>query len=155
MEHMIHLPEFQVVICRKCQYTVLPSEVNSHFTPKHPHGFRKSERERIVDIIARIEGLIMNEEELKQCEFPFPADTSKPVVGLAAPQANGFRCSFEIEGGSTCPFVSKTIKRMQEHSFIIHRWENPQKPGRPKKHTAIETQEVPWRSGVQYQRFFK
>ena len=117
MDQFIHLPEFQVVVCKKCKYAVLPSHIDSHFTPERPHGFKKPERERIADRIAEIGGLIGNEETLKRCEFQFPADTSEPIAALAAPRTNGLRCTFAVEGNFTCPYVCSSMQQIQEHSW--------------------------------------
>ncbi|KFZ23510.1 hypothetical protein V502_02011 [Pseudogymnoascus sp. VKM F-4520 (FW-2644)] len=95
MEQLSHLPEFQVVICKKCKYAVLPSFIDSHFALERPHGFMQEARQQITDGLGRIGGLIKNEEILKRCKFPFPADTSSPIAALAAPQSNGFRCPLE------------------------------------------------------------
>ena len=82
MDQFIHLPEFRVIIYKKYTYTVLPSQINSHFTPQCPHGFVKQERERIIKEVAKVDGLILTEEVLKQCEFPFPVDTVEPIIAL-------------------------------------------------------------------------
>ena len=154
MDYFIHLPEFHVVICKKCKYAVLPSHIDTHFTPERPHGFTKQERQRIADAIAEIDGLIGNEETLKRCEFQFPLDTSEPIGALATPRTNGFRCTFEVEGTSNCPYISSSVRKMQKHSWQAHRWKSTSKGGRPKKHVTKSIQEVPWRSVVLYQRFF-
>ncbi|KAH8749813.1 hypothetical protein BGZ57DRAFT_1010455 [Hyaloscypha finlandica] len=92
MDQFIHLPEFRVIICKKCKYAVLPSQIDSHFTPQRPHGFVKE--------VAKVDGLILTEEALKQS----------------------------------------------------HGWKTPSGRGRRKKDATIP--DVPWRSGVSYQRFF-
>lgn len=155
MDQLIHLPEFRVIICRKCKYAVLPSHLHSHFTPDRPHGFTKVARQRIVEKVAEIGGLIQDEEELKQCKFPFPADTSEPIAALDAPNTDYLRCTFEIEGGSMCPHVCKTVKKVQEHNRKEHGWKSTNKGGRPKKDAPKVSPEVPWRGGVLCQRFFK
>jgi len=130
---------------------VLPSQIDSNFAPQQPHGFVKQERERIAKKVAEIDGLILNPEAFTQCEFPFPADISEPIAALQAPQTSGFRCTFPITEGVICPFVSKTEKRMQGHCKKAHNWRNPRRRGHQPKGSS---QEVPWRTGVQYQRFF-
>ena len=151
MDQFIHLPEFRVIICKKCKYAILPSQINAHFTPQCPHGFVKQEWERIMREVAKVDGLIRDTEALKQCDFPFPIDTAEPIPALQAPQTNGFRCTFEINQESTCQYVCKTIKKLQVHSWEKHQWKAPR--GRPKKDAAKPTN-IPWRSGVSYQRFF-
>jgi hypothetical protein len=71
MEHFIHLPEFQVIICKKCKYRVLPSHIDAHFASK-AHKLERSKRRRIADEVAEINGLIGNEETLARSEFPSP-----------------------------------------------------------------------------------
>jgi hypothetical protein len=66
MDEFIHLPELRVIVCKTCKYAVLPSNIDAHFTPKHPHGFTKDARWRIIAEVARIGGLIRNEEALQR-----------------------------------------------------------------------------------------
>lgn len=96
MEHIVHLPEFRVVVCNKCHYAVLPSEIDSQFKPEKPHGFTKEARDGIVERVSQMDGLIQDQKELKQCKFPFPIDSSKPVIALGAPNLDGLRCIFDI-----------------------------------------------------------
>jgi hypothetical protein len=50
-----------------------------------PELFRAEIRERIAKKVAEIDGLILNSEALKQCEFPFPVNTSEPIIALQPP----------------------------------------------------------------------
>ena len=152
MDEFIHLPRFPAVICKKCMYGVLPSEIESHFAAKRPHGLEKEDRQSIAARIARIEGLIPDREALTCCEFPFPPDTSEPIAALGEPRTNGFRCTLQVEGGASCRFVCGSIRNIQKHSFEVHSWKSSSGRGRPKKGAA--NPHVPWRSGVLYQRFF-
>ena len=45
---------------------------------------------RIVEEVAEVNRLIINEEVLCQSEFSFPAATSKPIKGLATPKRGVF-----------------------------------------------------------------
>jgi hypothetical protein len=74
-----------VIIYKKCKYAVLPSQIDAHFTPPRLHGFVKRERERITQEVAKVDGLILDEEVLKQCEFPFPVHIAEPIPALQAP----------------------------------------------------------------------
>jgi hypothetical protein len=89
MEYFTHLPEFQVIVCKECQYAVLPSYINTHFTAKPQHRLRKKEQQRITDRIAEINRLISNKETLRECKFPFLPSTSKPITASAKPNKNG------------------------------------------------------------------
>lgn len=152
MEYFIHLPEFQVIICKECQYAVLPSHIEAHFIAKPQHGLGKRERQTIADEVAKIDGLIGNEETLQHSMFPFPPRTSRPIAALAEPRRNGIRCTIQVEG-EACQYICCSIQKMQEHTWDAHRWKSQQK-GRPKKRRN-QSQEVPWQTGIHCQRFFK
>jgi hypothetical protein len=56
--------------------------------------------------------------------------------------------------GEACQYICGTIQSMQKHCREEHGWKNKNKGGRPKKRSKTN-QEVPWRTGVHCQRFFK
>src|SRR6516164_6897731 len=153
MEYFTHLPEFQVIICKKCEFAVLPSYIHAHFAAKPQHGVGKDERQRIVNVVAEIDGLIQNNEELRQCKFPFPLQISKPITALAKPRKNGMRCTFSV-AGSPCSYICCSMQQMQEHCWEEHKWKSKDKGGYSKKRSN-QQQKVPWRTEVHCQRFFK
>jgi hypothetical protein len=102
--------------------------------------------------VAEINGLILHEEALKQCEFPFTVNIAEPIIALQAPQTNGLRCTFGVKSGFVCPYVCGSIRNIRKHAFETHGWKTPSGRGRRKKDATIP--DVPWRSGVSYQRFF-
>jgi hypothetical protein len=113
-EFMIYLPDFHVIVCKKCQYAVLPSQIDAHFMPKKPtrskkpvkkrHRIGKALCERIKKDVAQINGLIPNPEVLKQCEFPFPPSTATPISALGQPEPNGMRCAAHVRGRE-CEYI--------------------------------------------------
>jgi hypothetical protein len=131
MEYFTHLLEFQVIICKKCQFAILPSYIHAHFAAKPQHGLEKEERQRIVDAVVEVDGLIRNNKALRQCEFPFPPSTSNPIAALAKPKKNGLQCTIQIEG-EVCAYICSSIQKMQEHSWEAHRWKSKDKGGRSK-----------------------
>lgn len=118
MDWFIHLPEFRVVICKECKYAVLPSHIDAHFTGG-PHKLDRTERRRIADEIAEVNGLIGNEEALRRWEFPFPPPTSSPVEGLAKPKTGGFQCSLGVRGVE-CKYVCFTVDGIRRHCIKKH-----------------------------------
>jgi hypothetical protein len=100
--------------------------------------------------VVEINGLIDNNEALRQCEFLFPPSTSRPIIALAALKKNYIQCTFET-AGRVCKYICSTIQGMRNHSWEEHRWKSKQK-GRP---TKDKSQNVPWRTDVHCQRFFK
>ncbi|KFY61245.1 hypothetical protein V496_05109, partial [Pseudogymnoascus sp. VKM F-4515 (FW-2607)] len=135
MDQFIHLPEFRVIICKKCQFAVLPSEIDAHFTREPVHGLGKESRRFIVN----------------QVGFQYPPPDRIAIPGLAKPRTDGLGCPFE-KNDERCRFVHPQEQRMREHCRDAHQWKNPQKRGRPCKDCPKE--DVPWRRGVSCQRFF-
>ena len=66
MDQFIHLPDFRVIICKKCKYAVLPGHIDAHFARQWPHRFNKQERNRIVKEVAKVKGSTRDEQELKE-----------------------------------------------------------------------------------------
>jgi hypothetical protein len=163
-EFLIHLPDFHVIVCKKCQYAVLPSQIDAHFMPKKPtrskkpvkkrHGIGKALCERIKKNVAQINGLIPNPEVLKQCEFPFPPSTATPISALGQPEPNGMRCAAQV-GGGECGYICCSLQQIQEHSWAEHQWKSEDKGGRPGKQNPGSAKRVPWQTGIHCQRFFK
>src|SRR5271165_3809528 len=149
MEYFTHLPEFQVIVCKKCQFAVLPSFIHAHFKAKSQHGLEKEERQRIFNVVAEVDGLLHNNEALRQCEFPFPPHISKPIEALGEPKKDYLQCTFETVG-EVCKYICSTARGMRSHCWEEHKWKSEDKGGQSKKHSN----QVPWRRGVCCQRFF-
>ena len=162
-EFMVHLPDFHVVVCKKCQYAVLPSQIDGHFMPKKPTGLKKPSKkphglskvtcERIKQDVAQIKGLIPSPGALQQSEFPFPPATAAPIPALGQPKMNGMRCKAQVEGRE-CGYICCSLQQMQEHCGEMHQWKSEQK-GRPRKENPQSSRTVPWQTGIHCQRFFK
>lgn len=128
-EFMVHLPDFHVVVCKKFQYAVLPSQIEGHFMPKKPtgskkpskkpHGLSKVTCERIKQDVAQINGLIPSPRALQQSEFPFPPATAAPIPALGQPKMNGMRCKAQVEERE-CGYICCSLQQMQEHCGYMH-----------------------------------
>jgi len=99
---------------------VLPSYIDVHFQAKPQHELEKEEQQRIIKVIAEIDGLIGNEDELSQCKFPFPPATSKPITALDELKKDYIQCTFKIVG-KECQYICSTIQGMQKHCWEEHR----------------------------------
>ena len=83
MDQFIYLPEFRVIICKKCKYAVLPSQIDAYFTPARPYGLVKQERERIAkEVVAKVPGLIWDTKALEKFELLFPIDIAALISVL-------------------------------------------------------------------------
>lgn len=85
---------------------MLPNEIDTHFSKKLEHALEKANRQRIINEVAKVDGLIRNEKALKHMQFAFPEATSEPIEGLAPPRTNGIRCMIREEGGRACSYIS-------------------------------------------------
>ena len=161
-EFLTHLPDFHVIVCKKCQYAVLPGQIDTHFGPKNPHpskkptkkthGLGKATRDRIKKEVAQIEGLIPNAEALAQYPFPFPPVTTKPIPALAQPK-DAIRCRFEVEDRE-CGYMCCSLQQIRNHCTDVHQWKSNEQGGRPRKVNPRPSPEVPWQTGIHCQRFF-
>jgi hypothetical protein len=152
MDQFIHLPEFRVIICKKCQYAVLPSEINTHFQKTPVHSLDHPSRQRIVQQVAMVHGLIRDEEQLKQEGFSFPPSTSPAIPELREPKRDGLRCKYNSEDRKQCPYVVRYPQAMREHCRVVHQWKCMKKKGKPRREDRVK--DVPWEENVHCQRFF-
>ena len=106
MDHFTHLPAFHVVVCKKCQHAVLPNYIHTHLAAE-AHDLGKRERQRIVEEVAEIDGLIGNEAALKINEFLFPQATSPPIAALGELK-NRLKCT-------VCQYICCNIRGMRIH----------------------------------------
>jgi Orsellinic acid/F9775 biosynthesis cluster protein D len=146
MNPFVHLPQYSVIVCRKCKYTVLPSQIDAHLSSKKKHGYSKEERQAIIQDIAKLSGLIQSEAQLEA--FQFPPSTAKAIPQLKAAKTNGLKCQ-------ACKYVVCHRQLIQEHCRTVHGWENERKKGRPSYRRRQVEPEWPWISGVHCQQFFK
>lgn len=129
MDQFNHLPEFRLIICRKCNFAVLPSHINAHFARK-PHELKKEICREIENKVAYINGLILNKQELKQNHFPFSPAIVDPILALQTPRTNKKGCSLLTSSGDICTYVSSHLQEIQEYYRNVHRWDNLYKKGR-------------------------
>ncbi|KAH8799326.1 hypothetical protein F5884DRAFT_869058 [Xylogone sp. PMI_703] len=153
MKEYVHLPEFPVIICTMCKYGVVRDHIEAHFTGESHKKLGKAKRAELVAEIARIDGLISNEAELEQREFPFPPPTSALILALGEPQTNGLRCTFRLDNAE-CGYICCSLRYMRKHELKAHGWKSERKGGRPRKDGTSTTVDVPWTAGVHCQRFF-
>ena len=145
MNPFIHLPQYSVIVCRKCKYAILPSQINTHLSNKK-HGYSKEERQAIIQEVAKLPGLIQSEAQLEA--FQFPPSIAKAIPELKAAKPNGLKCQ-------SCAYVVCHRQLIQEHCRTVHRWENERKKGRPSYKRRQVEPEWPWISRVHCQQFFK
>jgi len=145
MEYFIHLRDYNVIVCRKCRYAVLPSRLDTHLaSPKHRVEARR--RAEIGQEVGTWTGLLRNEADLER--FHVPRD-SPPAFEALETHQNGRRCR-------TCPYIACTNQGIQQHCRDQHQWVNPWRSGvkSADRRRAGQSLERPWVEDVVCQRFF-
>ena len=120
MDQFAHLPEFRVIICQRCQYAVLPGEIDTHFRKTPIHGLSKKSREYIIQRVAKISGLIQSQQQLQQDRFVFPPPDSPAIPELGEPRKDGVGCDFTTSEGMPCPFINWRVQLVRKHCREVH-----------------------------------
>ncbi|KAL7916971.1 hypothetical protein ACQKWADRAFT_325022 [Trichoderma austrokoningii] len=145
MDPFVHFPDSLFVICSVCKFACVANEVTAHLRQQHIPA-TAAEVRRISDVVKAIPGIINTQEELRQWSVPPP--TTPPIPIIPPPEPDGLGCD-------KCPYVARTPKTIGAHYRKEHKSVNDRGPGRwAKKLGAEEERAVPWRTGVQCQRFF-
>ncbi|KAH7254388.1 hypothetical protein B0J15DRAFT_466063, partial [Fusarium solani] len=146
MEPFIKLPEFPFIICKTCHYAYIGKHIEQHMKQYH-RSIRVAERNEITKAIQSDPDVIQTPAEL--ATWPTPPPTTDPIPFIHPPQSDKLGC-----GEEGCLYVVGSERAMQNHYRSDHGWTNPRGRGGSVQKRAMETQQVPWRSGVQCQRFF-
>lgn len=142
-----HLPDYKVVICKRCQYAIVPVQVDNHIQTKHP-SITKDERQSIVQIVATLLDIAQTPENVQH-----PSKEGAPIKGLPIFQ-DGFRCVYEIADG-VCNYVCRQLTAIQRHCRVQHQWKNPRRRGRIQgHHHAVKTSQI-WVEKQPCQRLFQ
>ena len=136
-----HLPEWHLILCRKCEHAIWPEQVQQHFQGSQ-HRLPKFEAVTIASIAQSWSGLIQYPVELH-----LPRHVNAPIPGLKLFH-EGFLCQIQPED---CWYVCRNEKGMKTHCRQKHGWTMQSQRGRPSARTGSKTK--PWRS-VSCQRFF-
>jgi len=125
----------------RCKFSVLPSSIEFHFL-NSPYRLSTDERRRITSEVEKYPELIQDTSGLEEADFPPSFPYFFPDLSL---HSNGFQCQ-------DCSFIGKERRSIVKHYREEHGWENPRKRGERLKKN--EKEDVPWKSGIYYQRFF-
>ncbi|OTB19505.1 hypothetical protein K445DRAFT_8538 [Daldinia sp. EC12] len=138
-----YFPSCRVVICTRCQYACLSSEVDAHLRrPEHANIIR-ARRIEIVRAVQAIPEIRRTQDDL--LHFPYPPPTSPAIRQLPPPANDGLGCQ-------KCSYVVRANSMIRAHYRKQHGWVNDRKSGRLRKGIAAPPR--PWRTGVRCQRLF-
>jgi hypothetical protein len=138
-------PSFVSLFVRSVNTPCYPA-INAHFAGE-PHKLEVGEQRKIAEEVADVNRLITNKEVLRVSNFPFPAATSKPIEGLAAPKRGRLQCMFE-DTHAVCQYICSTEGQMRAHRSKEHGQKGTQRGRRPKKHIRDLINSAPWRTNV-------
>ncbi|KAK3358241.1 hypothetical protein B0T25DRAFT_500033 [Lasiosphaeria hispida] len=143
MEPFTILLPFHLLICKPCQRAIPVDEITTHLRTTHK-SLPASKRGDIIRACKSSTALWNNQHELQN--FTIPKEPIPAINLLQAPLLDGLKCN-------SCSYVVRNIQKIQIHCRTIHNWVNPNKRGGDVR--ATRAQDVPWRSGVPCQQFFR
>lgn len=123
---------FQILICTRCEYALVPGTIASHLVSLYKDEVTKSERR---DCIKMWKNKPLQSAQVIQ-QLSLPIDTL-PIPNLAL-FYNGIRCRLCTKRPYVCG--GGTITHMQLHLKTAHVWKSSDKSGRPTKAAAIPQQ---------------
>ena len=129
-EVLSYLPDFGVLLCKQCQFAIVPTQIETHLRTHHPLQTQQK-RKAIQEQVHRVEGVAHERHQVR-----YPSSGGPPVPGLPVFQ-DAFCCQ-------ECPYVCRHVTGIQKHCKEQHRWSNPQKRGRQKRG---ERQDMMWEEG--------
>ena len=140
---------FQVLICTRCQYAIVPGTLAEHLRTLHKKEVSKAELKTCIEFWK--DQPIQAAKAIQQLELP--ANTP-PIPNLALFH-NGILCRLCAKRPFVCS--GKTISYMQTHLRTVHAWKSNCKGGRPPKASVAKATgfAVVTASPVSYQTFHR
>ena len=117
-----HYPQYRVIICKQCQYAVVPVQMQRHLREHHS---RLSVQQR-NGMIAKVQSLPDLASTMAEVIYPTPR--SDPIPELPVFH-DGLRCVGRLPEHRKCRYVCRTVRRIQEHCKQTHQWANNQSRG--------------------------
>src|SRR6185437_14289570 len=146
MEPFIYLPEFRLVVCRKCKYACLSHQVPAHLRTMH-RQLSPQRRREITAIVQQTPNVLATAADLDRLYRPTEAIPAIP--SLEEPCVTGLAC--HADG---CAFVCTHRATILKHYRTRHSWESPWVKGGDVCRQA-QSHRPPWRTNVRCQRLFK
>jgi hypothetical protein len=142
----IYLEQLSLMVCSICKYAVLADGILNHLLHRrHQYSLSAGEKKKIISIVSTIPGILEKQDDLLDFRFPLPETKSLPFI--EAPKHDGLRCN-------DYGFVTRQTGNMQKHCRQKHRWQNDWTKRGNVKRKAKLPRDLPWTTGVSYQRLF-
>jgi hypothetical protein len=134
MDFLYFNPCFQVLICTRYEYALVPGTIASYLASRHKDEVTKSERRDCVEMWKKKP--LQSTQVIRQLDLLI--DTL-PIPNLALFH-NSMRCRLCPQQPYVCG--GGTITHMQLHLKTVHRWKGSDKGSRPTKEVAVSRQAV-------------
>jgi superfamily II DNA helicase RecQ len=112
MDHFHHLVEYQLAVCKECQYAVWPEQIAGHLHGKH-HKIPRNQANAIAEEVCNWFGLIPFASELE-----VPAMIDRPIPQLPLYE-DGLMCQLEPE---KCSYICRDKKALKHHWYKKHQY---------------------------------
>uniref|UniRef100_A0A093UT40 Transposon Tf2-6 polyprotein n=1 Tax=Talaromyces marneffei PM1 TaxID=1077442 RepID=A0A093UT40_TALMA len=144
--YFARLVDFPVVVCRECQYSVWPSQIEGHLQRAHSY-ISPAVRIQLGDEVRSWPDLAIDPIELE-----IPPTRTHVIPQLVGP-LDGWQCQLSPE---SCWYVCPSIDTMRQHWLKQHGWSRTAHKGQPTQstmQTILARQEQACRQ-VRCQRIF-
>lgn len=124
------LPDYGVIICRRCQHAIQPTKIASHLRHTN-HRIPITQAQEIQYTISTWQGFAQEPQELI-----FPHSVEQPIPGLAL-YTDGLLCTVVED----CDYVCRSHESIRKHIKSEHHWQmNPR--GRVPQHEIPIVREI-------------
>ena len=106
-QHVIYLPEFHAIVCRKCQHGISKDGLGNHFLRRH--------KELELNVRKELERYVETLEVLEPPKVEVPTTEIMLIEGLKV--LEGFICMV-----GECRYLAGTPRSMEEHCRNEHEW---------------------------------
>lgn len=141
-----HIHQHGIISCKKCKYSIPPTQVDGHVQGRHP-TIPKRDRHSIVRSVAALSNIAHSPQEVR-----LPQQGQKPIPGLPIFH-DGLRCTHTSHSG-ICNYVCRDLTHIQRHSKKKHQWKNPRRRGGNPNHRQFEQTGQIWEERQPCQRLF-
>ena len=138
----------RVLVCRQCQYTIVPSQLATYLKVHHLRLTLQQHR----DYSTKVESCSALAKVHEDVVYPAPNDPPVPSLQI---YFDGLRCDWMSDARVPCAYVCRDLRLMRKHCTQRHGWVNQQKRGGDVRTKLLHTENKIWTRDRACQRFFK
>ena len=142
-QHVEHLIEQKLIVCKKCRFAIWLSHIQKHFQ-RMQHQWKQSTAVQLIITIQSWFNIIANFDSLTVFDF-----VTEIVLELLV-YDDELRCQVVLD---QCYYVCRIVKSMKEYCREAHNWTKHQRRGRLSKNRHDDEQIESWMT-IRCQRYF-